>query len=81
MTRKRESGTCRICGLSGPLTFDHVPPRSAFNNRPILWTAGTDVLVRDSLDDIGAPSSSDAPAVIHCALDQIDPIISQTNCG
>ncbi|OJT16413.1 hypothetical protein BO221_50395 [Archangium sp. Cb G35] len=25
-----------MCGKEGPLTFEHVPPRAAFNNRPIV---------------------------------------------
>ncbi len=28
-------GTCRICGLHKKLTFEHVPPQSAFNWSPI----------------------------------------------
>ena len=29
-------GYCRICRTHGPLTFEHVPPRSSFNRRPVL---------------------------------------------
>ena len=28
-------GTCAICGQFGKLSFEHVPPQSAFNNKPI----------------------------------------------
>lgn len=34
--RKKVHGTCHVCGASGPLTFEHVPPKKAFNNRPTI---------------------------------------------
>ena len=30
--RKGEVGPCRVCGQTGPLTFEHMPPRSAGNH-------------------------------------------------
>jgi len=33
---KKIEGNCYICGDNGPLTFEHVPPRAAFNDRPII---------------------------------------------
>ena len=36
MARKRPEGTCHICGEYGLLSFEHIPPRSAFNNRPVI---------------------------------------------
>lgn len=35
MARKKISGTCHICGSVGKLSFEHVPPRAAFNHRKI----------------------------------------------
>lgn len=29
------NGRCLLCGKEGKLTFEHIPPQSAFNNRPI----------------------------------------------
>ena len=29
-------GTCHVCGAYGPLTFEHVPPRAAYNNAPVI---------------------------------------------
>jgi len=29
-------GKCHICGNTGPLSFEHVPPRRAFNDRPVI---------------------------------------------
>lgn len=33
---KEKIGPCCICGLERKLSFEHVPPRSAFNNHPVL---------------------------------------------
>ncbi len=33
---KRPEGPCHICGQHAKLSFEHVPPESAFNNRQIL---------------------------------------------
>src|SRR5690349_10017016 len=30
-----QHGVCRICGTRGPLSFEHVPPQAAFNDRKI----------------------------------------------
>jgi hypothetical protein len=30
------NGVCHLCGVFGPLTFEHVPPRAAFNDRGVL---------------------------------------------
>jgi hypothetical protein len=34
--RKKVEGTCHLCGSYGELTYEHVPPRAAFNNRPVI---------------------------------------------
>jgi hypothetical protein len=36
MRGKRVLGECHICGGQGTLSYEHVPPRSAFNNRPAV---------------------------------------------
>lgn len=37
MARSRKvSGKCYICGEDTKLTFEHIPPESAFNDRPVL---------------------------------------------
>jgi hypothetical protein len=38
MGKKTVEGVCHICGDYGPLTFEHIPPRSAFNDRPVRMT-------------------------------------------
>jgi hypothetical protein len=34
--KKIHEGKCAICGVFGRLSFEHIPPRSAFNHKPIL---------------------------------------------
>jgi hypothetical protein len=36
MARKMIQGRCLICGTVGDLSFEHVPPRKAFNDRPVV---------------------------------------------
>ncbi len=36
MSQNREIGFCQICGLEKPLSFEHLPPKSAFNEAPTL---------------------------------------------
>lgn len=36
MARKKVFDICRICGTHGKLSFEHVPPKSAFNNHPVV---------------------------------------------
>jgi hypothetical protein len=33
---KKKFGICCICGKEGKLSFEHVPPRSAFNDHPVF---------------------------------------------
>lgn len=33
---KTKKGQCHLCGNFGELTFEHIPPKAAFNNTPIL---------------------------------------------
>jgi hypothetical protein len=33
MSRKKVVGDCHICGVHGPLSYEHVPPEAAFNDR------------------------------------------------
>ena len=50
MARSRKvEGTCRICGTYGRLSFEHVPPRAAFNDRPMLIFSA-EVLLEHGLD-------------------------------
>ena len=45
-------GTCHLCGSHGKLSFEHVPPKAAFNHRRILHTAFEKILAAQNLDDV-----------------------------
>jgi hypothetical protein len=36
MAPRKEEGDCRLCGEHGPLSFEHVPPESAFNSSRVI---------------------------------------------
>jgi hypothetical protein len=36
MAKQKILGTCHLCGARGELSFEHVPARAAFNNRPVV---------------------------------------------
>lgn len=36
MSKPRPEGPCHLCGTQGPLSFEHVPPKSAFNNQSVV---------------------------------------------
>ncbi len=44
-------GICRICGEYKDLTFEHVPPKSVFNNAPATIISGVELLKSVSDDD------------------------------
>ena len=43
---------CHICGQHKRLSFEHVPPKSAFNDNPILRTNFEKVLASENLDEL-----------------------------
>jgi hypothetical protein len=47
--RKHIVGTCHICGDHTKLSFEHIPPRAAFNDRPILQ-ANVDDIIKKQVD-------------------------------
>jgi hypothetical protein len=40
-------GICRICGTEGKLSFEHVPPEAAFNDRPLVMAGMRDLIGRN----------------------------------
>lgn len=34
-SKRKHYGKCRVCGKTGKLTFEHIPPKVAFNRHPI----------------------------------------------
>jgi len=45
-------GICHICGSYRKLSFEHVPPRAAFNHQRILHIAFEKILASETLDEI-----------------------------
>ena len=43
---KKIEGVCRLCGKATRLSFEHVPPQSVFNNKPVKQYDGNEVLKR-----------------------------------
>lgn len=39
-----KNGYCRICGLYGPLSFEHIPPKAAFNNSRVKVASFNEVI-------------------------------------
>jgi hypothetical protein len=37
-------GICHLCGREDRLSYEHVPPRAAFNSRPLVATALDELL-------------------------------------
>ena len=51
--RKHIVGTCNICGERTKLSFEHVPPRAAFNDRPVVQGNIEELIKNEAdLDDI-----------------------------
>jgi hypothetical protein len=45
-------GICHICGAYGKLSYEHVPPSAAFNDKPVLYTTLLKILQRGDLDGL-----------------------------
>lgn len=52
MARKPVFGTCHICGANTKLSFEHVPPESAFNDRAVRTPDAKQVFGLQNLDDL-----------------------------
>ncbi len=44
MGKKTKTGKCKLCNTEGELSFEHVPPKSAFNNCKVYQQAFHDLL-------------------------------------
>ncbi|MFI5029972.1 MAG: hypothetical protein ACHQPH_04635 [Reyranellales bacterium] len=47
MVNTSPEGPCCLCGVTGPLSWEHVPPQSAFNNQTVLLAEVKRLLGRD----------------------------------
>ncbi len=52
MGRRRVRGTCHLCGTTGDLSYEHVPPRAAFNRRPVRRARSETLFQTADLDHI-----------------------------
>lgn len=55
--RRKIIGTCRLCGVKSELTFEHIPPKFAFN-RNTGYTVSTIVDAIEALEDSEANSKA-----------------------
>jgi len=46
--KRNKYGQCHICGKYGPLTYEHVPPRAAFNSNKAFMYFGKDIIGSDN---------------------------------
>lgn len=49
MRKDKKFGKCHICGIIGKLSFEHVPPKKAFNSRKVLTVSGDEMLLRQDI--------------------------------
>lgn len=45
-------GPCHLCGTVTALSFEHVPPRRAFNDRPVTSKVAEDVFAAQTLEEM-----------------------------
>jgi 5-methylcytosine-specific restriction endonuclease McrA len=58
MAQIMPNGACHLCGTFGPLTFEHIPPSSAFNNRRLLEADIHKLMRSDLLEDLRNPKGN-----------------------
>jgi hypothetical protein len=64
---KAHFGICHLCGVNGKLSFEYVPPESAFNNQRILRSTFEQVLANEDIDELkGRQQQRDADAYTLC---------------
>jgi hypothetical protein len=63
---------CHICGTYGKLSFEHVPPRAAFNDRRILHVAFEEIIATETLIELPESFNSEEPVLTPYA-DHADP--------
>jgi hypothetical protein len=47
--RKKINGICKICGYYGQLSYEHVPPEKAYNNRKHFYKVEYEKLLKDDI--------------------------------
>ena len=54
-------GKCHLCGVHTTLTYEHVPPRSAFNDQPVRTRLGRHVVEATSWEEVKNARSKKEP--------------------
>ena len=54
------TGICCLCGCYGALTFEHIPPRSAFNDMPLVSYSIDRILSPDAASEFKKPTGGTA---------------------
>src|SRR5215213_3546525 len=65
MSKKKTVGNCSICGNYGQLSFEHLPPRAAFNKATVIQYKLEDV-VNTSRKSKGKPKQGGTGAFTLC---------------
>jgi len=54
---KRPKGVCCLCGEVKRLTYEHIPPKSAYNDYPVLYKSLTlkEAVLRSLAPLVGKP--------------------------
>ncbi|KAF0223607.1 MAG: hypothetical protein FD133_1720 [Erysipelotrichaceae bacterium] len=71
--RKCLDGKCFICGQVGKLTYEHIPPKVTFNNKPVKTNSGLDLLTKNDdnpLDTCGITYVNNQKGYGKCYLCQ-----------
>jgi hypothetical protein len=50
--RKHIVGTCHLCGAHTKLSFEHVPPRAAFNDRRLVEAGIEELIKKEKISDL-----------------------------
>lgn len=48
---RKHFGKCALCGKDCELTFEHIPPRAAFNSTPVRPVSGSELFRKGSAED------------------------------
>jgi hypothetical protein len=53
--RKKVYGKCKLCGFEGKLSYEHVPPSSAYNNSDYYYSKLSELMEVELDDDLNYP--------------------------
>ena len=74
MSRMQE-GTCHICGTYGKLSYEHVPPQAAFNDKPILYKTILEILQGGNFNGLAGKKLQRGGVTEHCVESVMRPLV------